>query len=294
MVVQDAEKDKTSYLDWALAGHSAIWRYVVALPIALVLWVIGGVPVITAFGAFGIDVMGNAAAMSFTFIVGYVGVLLLTCFLLERPGWSVALPAWPPVWRDFGFGVALQWGVLAALYIVSVDMEYVGAPALDLALVGFAIALVAGLLVQTGFEELLFRGLFMQTMRRFTTWAPDLIAVPVMIGTPALVFASMHTGNITAWSETGLAVLPYIAPALAWGWIAWRHGSILIPMALHFANNAFLFFFVGTAGDAQSGIAPFVAPTPGMERAVLFALAQNGLLVLGSEIYLRCKRLKDS
>lgn len=118
------------------------------------------------------------------------------------------------------------------------------------------------------------------------------MAVPLIIGLPALVFASMHTGNVSAWSATGLAALPYLAVALAWGWIAWRSGSILIPMALHFGNNAFLFLFVGTAGDATSGIAPFVAPTPGMERAILFSLAQNGLLVIGSEIYLRRKRAK--
>lgn len=170
--MHDAGKGKSSYLDWALVGQSAVWRYALALPLALILWIIGGVPVITALGALGIDILDNAAPMTFTFIVGYVGVLLLTRFLLGRPGWSVALPAWPPAWRDFGFGVALQWGVLAVLYLVSVDMEYVGGPAFDLALVGFVIALLAGLLIQTGFEELLFRGLFMQTIRRFTTWAP--------------------------------------------------------------------------------------------------------------------------
>lgn len=88
-----------------------------------------------------------------------------------------------------------------------------------------------GFMIQTAFEELYFRGLLMQATRRLTSWLPVLLVVQ------AYVFASLHAGNLEGHAASYLTMVPYFVAALYFGWVAWRTGSLVIPMGLHFANN---------------------------------------------------------
>jgi len=89
-------------------------------------------------------------------------------------------------------------------------------------------------------------------------------------------------------------MVPYLVPALAWGWIAWRTGSLLMPMGLHFANNAFLVLFVNTKGDVLQTVTPFIAETPTIERAALFAVGQAALTIVAVEWIVRRRAARAS
>lgn len=79
------------YLDWALQGSTAAWRYVIAVIVAFVAWLWGAIPAILLMGGFGIDVLEDPVAFLYTFVPGFVFILLIVRFLLGRPFWSVAL-----------------------------------------------------------------------------------------------------------------------------------------------------------------------------------------------------------
>ena len=251
-----------NYLDWSEKGRSAIWRYVLALILGFVIWTMGSTLIIGwIFAPLNIDVNANPVWFYYTFTAGFIGVPLLVWLLLGRPAYSVALPSWPSNLRDYGLGVLFQWIGMAVMYILAVDVSYRGFEHVSSTIILTVIAALIGVFIQTGFEEFYFRGLIAQATRRVINW------LPVVLVVQALFFASLHTGNVTSPGETIWKWILYMTPALTWGWIAWRTGSLVMPMAMHFGNNAFLQLFIGTKGDVVEGIAPFVA-TPSVDNPV--------------------------
>lgn len=273
------------YLEWSDRGRSAIWRQVVAVVLGFSAWVIGSAPAVALLGRLINDPRTGAAAFEYTFVVGFLAVPLIVWLLLGRPAWSVALPSWPPRLADYGLGIAIRWAVMIVMYGVLL------APAGRLtyrgwggALAGGApllLATVVGFAVQTGFEELYFRGLVAQATRRITKWAP------AVIGVQALFFAQLHAGNVEAWGHGVLSMTPYFLAALTFAWAAWRTGSLLMSMGLHFANNAFLVLFVNTRGDVIQSAAPFVVETPDVAHAIVFAVGQAVLTIAAIELSTR-------
>lgn len=59
-------------------------------------------------------------------------------------------------------------------------------------------------------------------------------------------------------------MLPYLLMALTFAWAAWRTGSLLISMGLHFANNLAIALFVSTKGDVIPTLSPFVNMNPSL------------------------------
>jgi Type II CAAX prenyl endopeptidase Rce1-like len=99
--------------------------------------------------------------------------------------------------------------------------------------------------IQTGFEEMLFRGLIAQLTRRIVN------SVTLVVLVQALIFGALHVGNVRAWGGSPLGMAPDVLAAAAWGWAAWRTGSLLVPAALRFANNAGNVLAVGVSGDCS-------------------------------------------
>lgn len=246
-----------NYLYWSDKGKAAIWRYVLAVIFGFVIWMWGSaIPTLLVFQPLNIDINANPVAFYYTFIAGFIGVPLLVWLILRRPVYSVALPSWPSNLRDFGLGILIQWIAMTITYILAVDVSYRGFESITAGVILTVIAALAGIFIQTSFEEMYFRGLVAQATRRVTKW------LPVVLGVQALFFASLHTGNLESAGDTVSKWLLYLAPALTWGWIAWRSGSLVLPMAMHFGNNAFLQLFIATKGDVVEGIAPFLATPP--------------------------------
>lgn len=273
------------YLEWSDEGRSAIWRQLVAVVLGFAVWVIGSAPVVALLGGLLDDPRTAAAAFEYTFVVGFLAVPLIVWLLLRRPAWSVALASWPPRLGDYGLGIAIGWAVMSVMYATLLApagrLTYRGWGAELAGGAPLLLATVLGFAIQTGFEELYFRGLLMQATHRVTKWAP------AVIGVQALFFAQLHAGNVEAWGHGTLAMAPYFLAAVTFAWAAWRTGSLVMPMGLHFANNAFLVLFVNTRGDVIQSAAPFVAETPDPAHAVAFALGQAILTIAAVEIVTR-------
>ena len=117
--------------------------------------------------------------------------------------------------------------------------------ALPLALLGVA--------VQTGAEEVVFRGYMLQQLaarfRHPAIWA----------GVPALIFGAVHFDPLTS----GANAWPVVASALLFGLLAAdltaRTGSLGAAWGFHFANNAVALLVVATNGTL-TGLALWVTP----------------------------------
>jgi membrane protease YdiL (CAAX protease family) len=273
------------YLDWSNRGRPALWRYAIAMVLALILWIFGPIPVIVFFGYAFNDPAWHDVVLQYTFLPGFLGVLLITRLLLGRPAYSVFSAIWPPRFADYFWGVLIGWSLGVIMTVATLPFlppTYQGWDAevnLGLPLI---LALLIGFMIQTGFEELFFRGLLMQATRRITRW------LPLVIGLQALLFAAPHFGNVGAWTSLGpIAVLPYVIVAASWGWVAWRTGSVLMSMGLHFANNTFNVLAVGTTGDILVPYAPFIGEMPSLPNTVLMTAVQALVTVIAVEVMVR-------
>lgn len=128
----------------------------------------------------------------------------------------------------------------------------------------------AALAIQTGSEELLYRGYLQQ---QIAVLLPHPAAWLIL---PNLVFAFAH------WSPyAGLeSNLPYLIWAFFFGLAAsdltGRAGTLAPAFALHLANNAYAFLFFGEGGGPDSGLALLLfppPPAPGADAAPLSPLA---------------------
>jgi len=106
---------------------------------------------------------------------------------------------------------------------------------------------LVALLVQTGAEELAFRGYLQQQLAvRFKSrWVWMLI--------PALLFASAHYSR-SLGPSAGLIVIWATFFALSAADLTARTGSLGAAIGLHFANNFGVFFLIGVNGD-MNGLA---------------------------------------
>jgi hypothetical protein len=279
------------YLDWSVEGTPAIWRYLLAVVLGFVIWTLGGVPEILLLGRFLEDPVTSALVLQYSFLIGLVTLPLLARLLLGRPWFSLALPSWPPRVKDLFTGMGVQWAVMIVLYLLTVApfgrMSFRGWDGQFFTTLTMLTLAVVGFFIQTGFEELYFRGLLAQATRRVVTWAP------VVIGLQAALFAQMHASNVAAWGGGLGAMIPYFCAALGFGWAAWRTGALTMSIGLHMGNNMFLTFLVATEGDVLGATAPFVAVTPEPLRAWLFAAAQLLLVVASVEWLTRRRRVRS-
>lgn len=110
------------------------------------------------------------------------------------------------------------------------------------------------LLVQTGSEELLYRGyLQSQIAARFDNPA-------IWMVLPNIVFASVHWSETATWAENWQYVIWAFCFGLACSDLVARSGRLVTAIGLHLANNAFAFIFFGEVRGMDSGLALFLFP----------------------------------
>ncbi|MBT8426079.1 MAG: CPBP family intramembrane metalloprotease [Silicimonas sp.] len=132
---------------------------------------------------------------------------------------------------------------------------------------------VFALILQTGGEELLFRGyLQSQLAARFRS---PLVAVAV----PSLLFGLAHV----APDFPLISVATYIAIAAMFGVLAadltFRTGSLGAAWGFHFANNAMIILFIAPAGDL-GGLALWQTPTDPTAQTLASPLVTLEIAVL--------------
>ncbi|WP_052418036.1 CPBP family intramembrane glutamic endopeptidase [Pseudooceanicola atlanticus] len=129
-----------------------------------------------------------------------------------------------------------------------VDMQPLQAWAATLPL-----ALMA-LLIQTGAEELFYRGYLQQQFAaRFSNPL-------VWMTLPNLIFAAVHWYNGSGFADSATYVLWAFCFGVAASDLVARSGSIGAAIGFHLANNAYAFLMVGERGAPDSGLALFLYP----------------------------------
>ncbi len=213
-------------------------------------------------------------------------LLLLTTFLGMGLGPTVAARALHKrgigslfgdgsrLWRDFAISAAVIFG-LSAISIFIWLQSNTPEPNLNLTLwLRFLPLAILGILVQTGAEELLFRGYLQQQLgARFATPLVWLVI-------PSIAFGLVHLDPAGAGENAWIVV----AAAAVFGLIAADltavTGSLGAAWGFHFANNTVAILFLATKG-AIPGLALYTTPYAIDNAAVIRTLVIGDLVLLG-------------
>lgn len=262
-----------SYLDWAVRGKPGVVRYIVVVALSLITMF-----VLTGFASLPLEALASDEAMrvpfaNFGFALTLIAIPVFVRLFLGRPSWSVAFPRFPGPAKDLIAGFAIIVALLVVKNLVMLPFVPVSANAFDrwadpAVILPYLAVAVPSFFIQVSTEELLYRGLLAQLVRRFTRSAW------LIIGITAILFALPHATNLAGADGSLLALVPYVASGLLLGFAAWRSGSLWLPIGLHFGNNLFLVTMVGMQSDAAGtgNILFLIAPSIPMIAAMSVGL----------------------
>ncbi|MEL7150631.1 MAG: CPBP family intramembrane glutamic endopeptidase, partial [Pseudomonadota bacterium] len=246
------------------AERPAIWRVLAGLITVLavtVLWVLGFFLLLLPFtggdpdAVFGSGDSPMATVVFLLLIVGLGAGTWLAALLWHGRGLSDLIGPGARTLRDFVLAALVTSAVAALAWGLTVPFSEPLTPNLPFKewLIWLPVALIA-ILLQTGSEELLFRGyLQSQLAARFrATW--------VWLLVPSVMFGALHFLP----GETLGPGLIYVASTTLFGVIAAdltaRSGSIGAAWGLHFANNCLAILVIVYLG-AASGLGLYSAGT---------------------------------
>jgi membrane protease YdiL (CAAX protease family) len=245
-----------TYLDYARRGLTAWWRYLLAIVLALVIWIVLDVALVVGLFATHLmprDVAGEltkpshpvlffgANGLAFATIV--LG-LVVAMRLIQRKRFVDVVGRWR--WRLFAIGL----GIWTACLVGTTAVDFLLRPSgfhwsATAATPGLAVAALIGLGAQTFTEEFVFRGYLTQGLL-LATKRP--LVASMLSG---LLFGALHIPN----------GVPQALNAVLFGmvaaYLAIRTGGIAFTWGLHLINNLFGAVFVVSASDVFSG-------TPGL------------------------------
>jgi membrane protease YdiL (CAAX protease family) len=255
-------------------SRSHLWRLALGLVICAAVFagLIGLAAGITALFAGRAGFNAAIAAMSSgatplamlavlaSFVAMAAGPLLAVRLVHRRPAGTLFGRA-PRVLRDFARGTA----AVAVLYSVSLLVWGLfydarpGMPPVTWAL--FLLPALLGLALQTGAEELLFRGYILQQLAaRFRSPLVWALLPSALFG--VLHFDAGRLGvSMAIWAVVATTLFGLMAADLTA-----RTGSLGAAWGLHFGNNAFGILLLGTPGNL-SGLALFLTPYTADEMA---------------------------
>ncbi|MFN3955638.1 MAG: lysostaphin resistance A-like protein [Pararhodobacter sp.] len=191
-----------------------------------------------------------------------------------------------PVMRDFALGLAAMALVGGGLGLLVLPFLPPFEPAAPLRIWLFFLPLaLAAILLQTGAEELVFRGYLQQQLAvRFSS--------PVIwMGLPSVLFGLAHH----APAEMGANTWAVVAATGFFGLVAAdltaRTGNLGLAWGLHFANNCLAILLVSVMGGLD-GLALFVLPEGAasadlLRRLIMLDMAMVALVWLACRLWLR-------
>ena len=246
--------------------RAELWR--LALGLLLCAAVFAGL-IAAAAGAYGLwagpqgfraamQAMGTGAtpgamlAVLATFLAMLAGPVLAARLVHRRPAGTLVGRASRAL-RDFVRGAAavvVVYAVALAVWSTAYDAAP-GLPPGTWALL--LVPAILGLVIQTGAEELLFRGYILQQL------AARFRSPVVWAFLPALTFGLLHfdtgrLGGMAVWAVAATTLFGLMAADLTA-----RTGNLGAAWGLHFGNNAFGILILGTPGNL-SGLALFLTP----------------------------------
>lgn len=250
-----------NYIEQAFKGKNEWYHWVVTIILVFIGWqILGAIPLILTAAAYsdGFSDFANAAAanfmnlginknlflflMLFMFAVGLVFLIIGVKYIHKRAFKTVVTSRHKIDWKRFWFGF-LSWGILVAI------LSFVGillAPEHYTynfnAKPFFILVAISMLLIplQTSFEELLFRGYFMQGLGILAKnrWVPLLIT--------SVCFGLLHGANPEVEKLGSIIMVVYIGTGFFYGIITLMDEGTEIALGLHAANNIIAAFLVTT------------------------------------------------
>jgi membrane protease YdiL (CAAX protease family) len=263
-----------------------VWRLVVGFVLALAIYAVSAFGLIFwvfldrdgfSGGDWATDVAeGSSPTGVVILLMTFAGMLLgaaLSARLLHKRRAGTLFGRAPRVLRDFVISAGIVTCFLAvSLFLWSLAFDAVPGVPTETWLSFLALA-VLGLLIQTGAEEVLFRGYVMQQL------AARFAAPAIWLGVQAVLFGLVHANPGNA-PVTSLIV---IAAATAFGLVAGdltaRTGSIGAAWGFHFVNNFAALLILGTQGSL-SGLALFKTPYGMTDHGLLAPLIAFDVLIM--------------
>lgn len=266
-----------------------VWRLVLGMVLVLgvyILWMgllVGVIALLRgaeamdqALGSIGIgDSPTSLLLLLLTFVGMALGAFAAVRWLHHRPVASLFGPR-AVVLRDFGLGL----GIFAVLALPGIiwfftTLDLTRGVAWSVWLMFLPLAL-AGLLIQTGAEEIVFRGYMQQQLAaRFASrW--------VWMVLPSAIFGLVHYSPAEMGDSAWLIVGVTGFFGLIMADLTARSGSIGMAWGLHFANNA-LAILLFTTGEALDGLALYRLPFSARDtEAIIPMLAVDmvGMVIL--------------
>lgn len=265
--------------------HPQVWRLLAGIVVIIAVYFGGVLGLLGAIWAsVGFDAMvmwsarlstGNTPTAVLLVLATFSGMALgpiVAAKVLHKRGPGTLFGPMRGVLRGFGVGAGVVGGIIG-LSVVLIDPGYVPvpnvAPSVWLSLLPLALL---GLLVQTGAEELLFRGYLQQQLAaRFAS--PFMWAV-----LPSAIFGLLH---FNATADPSIAWLTVTATGL-FGLLAADltrvTGNIGVAWGFHFANNTFALLVVALDGPL-SGLALYTTPFTSADTATLLPLIARDMAV---------------
>lgn len=260
------------YLFLARRGKNQWWRYLLAISLILISWlVIGNIPALalillifyddneqTNFDSEanqfqGIDLLWNYLIVHFAFIAFIIALYIAIRFIHQRQFISLITPKSKiNIYRIIqgfllwfillGIACAIEYAIFPQNYQLSYN------PSKFLIFIPFALILTP---IQTSVEELFFRGYLMQTTGLITR----ISAIPVLFS--SLIFAAVHLGNPEVGANFSILAVFYLGLAFFLAIVTVKDNSLELALGVHAANNLFTVLLVNPTNSALPTYAVF-------------------------------------
>ena len=261
----------------ASTGLTQWWRWVVGVIVIAVFWLgIGGIPLLAAIavcqgssmevsspwfacagGALGASLLPDLVLGFLGFAVGLIGIWIVVKRLHRKTLTQVTTGRKSFDWSRFLYAAVVGLCVLILItlayrFLLGVEVTF-ESPSLWLYLPVILIALVL-IPIQTGFEEVLFRGYIMQGLSLLTRNRPVLALVT------AVIFTVPHLGN-PEQGAYGFAfyVVQIMSPGIVFAALTLLDGGIELAAGFHAINNLFLGLIANLEVSALATPALFVS-----------------------------------
>jgi len=245
------------YLDLALQGRNAWWRYALGVFTIAFFWlVLGYVPYLLLVGAGLSDQLLEYLAVNFSILMMLAGLVLTVKLIHRRPLISLVTPEARVSWGRMAQG-ALVWTAIAAIIVAIEHLLYPERYYLsfDAGRFFLFVALVLVLTpVQAATEELVFRAYAMQGLARLTRRPVVLAVVSSLIFTaPHMLNPEVHQYGVLLMAANYFAIGMLLATATL------RDGRLELAMGVHAVNNVLLALVANYEGSALTTESIFTA-----------------------------------
>ena len=248
--IQQAYKGKKEWYHWMLTLFVVFvgWQFVGVIPLFVVASMHSASmselvnSVKDNFMTLGIDNNLFLFLMILMFIFGLISLFVSVKFIHKRNFTALVTSRESIDWKRFWFGFIL-WGIIAAVVIIlgifispeNYVWNFKPVPFFTLLAVSFLF-----LPFQTSFEELLFRGYFMQGIGILARnrWLPLILT--------SVCFGLLHAANPEVQKLGSISMVFYIGTGLFYGMTTLMDEGTELSLGLHAVNNIIAAIFVTT------------------------------------------------